>query len=380
MDVTSRYSAETKRLDCGNSVKILITTGIYPPDIGGPATFTEAFTRWLESHGHIWRVITLWDRKKFEANLTNLFFPRSRIRILRFISVSRSVFKQLTNSDFLLATGLHEEAAVALRFKKKKSIARIVGDPVWERATNSNRTDLSLVDFQNSKLDLKSKLQRKLLVWSLNQYSTIMCPSIELCELVENWGVIRPLRFIPNGIKILEPEHTLKIYDLIVVSRLVKWKNVDQVLEVGKDLNLKILIIGDGPEMQSLQKISESLSIRVDFLGEISQTEVRKWMQKSRIFVQISSYEGLSFSLLQAMEAGVPCVISDIPGNAQVAQSGKEAIFVELNNKSKLRDSIHEVLVNSELAASLTNNARARISQTFNEEIQFRRIVQELLE
>ena len=359
-------------------MKFLIVTGIYPPDIGGPATFTVAFSNWLENRGHESHVIALWDGKKVQANIGNVLFPRSRRKLLRFVSVSWSVLNLIPQNDFLIATGLHEETALALRLKKKKSIARIVGDPVWERAKNSNRTSLSLNDFQNARLDLKSKIQRRLLVWSLNQYTIITCPSLELCELVANWGVDRPLHHIPNGIKILAPEQKSKEYDLIVVSRLVKWKNVDQVLDAARVLNLKILIVGDGPEMQSLRDKSKSINAKAAFLGEIPQNKVRELLQMSKLFVQISSYEGLSFSLLQAMEAGVPCIISDIPGNLQVAQSGKEAMIVELNNRTELLDAIQRVLTSPKLATDLVNGARRRISQSFDEEIQFQRIVQEL--
>ena len=130
--------------------------------------------------------------------------------------------------------------------------------------------------------------------------------------------------------------------------------------------------------MQSLRDKSKSINAKAEFLGEIPQHKVRELLQKSKLFVQISSYEGLSFSLLQAMEAGVPCIISDIPGNLQVAQSGKEAMIVELNNRTELLDAIQRVLTTPKLATDLVNGARRRISQSFDEEIQFQRIVQEL--
>jgi glycosyltransferase involved in cell wall biosynthesis len=101
-------------------------------------------------------------------------------------------------------------------------------------------------------------------------------------------------------------------------------------------------------------------------------------VQQSKIFIQVSSYEGLSFSLLQAMEAGTPCVISNIPGNLQVAQSGTEAMIVELDNRIELRESIQKVLESPDLAAHLITCARARISEFFNEDIQFHKLVKEL--
>lgn len=360
-------------------MRCLIVTGIFPPDIGGPATFTDAFSKWLGNRGHKSHVISLWNGNKVQFSIEKDLVPRSRRKFFRFLTVIRSVFRQIPKSDFLIATGLHEEVAFALRLRKKKSIARIVGDPVWERAKNSNRTFLNLRDFQKTRLDLKSNFQRRLLVWSLNQYTVITCPSRELCELVVEWGVSRPVRYIPNGIKIQETQQVLKKYDLIVVSRLVKWKNVDKVLEVGEELKLRMLIIGDGPEMEILKRKSQSISANTEFLGEIPQQKIRNFLQQSKLFVQVSSYEGLSFSLLQAMEAGVPCIISNIPGNLQVAQNGKEAIIVDLNNQTQLLESIQRVLVTPDLATNLVNGARKRISESFNEEIQFQKIVEVII-
>jgi glycosyltransferase involved in cell wall biosynthesis len=358
-------------------VRVLVVTGIFPPDIGGPATFTVAFTNWLERQGHDSRIIALWDGTREQFNKKTIFIPRSKNKILRFIKVSWRVLGQLSKCDFLISTGLHEESALALRFKKKKSVARIVGDPVWERAKNSNRSSLSLIDFQNSKLDLKSKFERKLLVWSLNQFSLVICPSLELCELVENWGVYRPTHYIPNGIRITELEVTAKEYDLIVVSRLVKWKNIDQVLEAAQELDLSLLIVGDGPEMSSLQEKSKLLGAKATFLGETKQDRVKQLLQKSKIFIQISSYEGLSFSLLQAMEVGIPCVVSNIPGNLQVAKNGEDALIVKLDNRTELQNSIRQILESPTLALKLVQNSREKISKYFNEEIQFETLVKE---
>ena len=359
-------------------MKSLIITGIFPPEIGGPATFTVAFSKWLESHGHEATILTLNPQKRSKIKNGVTYIPRLKPKIFRFLFVSCRILREFKSVDSILATGLHEETGFALHLIRKKSIARIVGDPVWERAANGGRTTLRVSEFQNSRLDFIAKIQRKLLVWSLNQFTQITCPSLELCQIVKNWGVQRPVKYIPNGVEIMAMGAVPKRYDIITISRLVNWKNLDQVLEATRGLKLKILIVGDGPEMKHLVEKSLALGVDAEFAGEVPQERTRILLQQSKMFIQVSSYEGLSFSLLQAMETGIPCIVSNIPGNLQVIQNNSEALIVELGDHKQLRQSIESILNSPTLANNLSLNSRMRICQDFNQDKQFQYLIEAL--
>jgi hypothetical protein len=64
------------------------------------------------------------------------------------------------------ANGLHEEAGIATLFGSRALVAKIVGDPIWERYRNSRKTKVTISEFQTTKLPYSLKYQRKLLVWS----------------------------------------------------------------------------------------------------------------------------------------------------------------------------------------------------------------------
>ena len=146
-------------------MKSLIVTGIFPPEIGGPATFTVAFSKWLESHGYEATILTLNPQKRSNIKNGVIYIPRLKPKIFRFLFVSWRILREFKSVDSILATGLHEETGFALHLIRKKSIARIVGDPVWERATNGGRTTLSVNEFQNSKLDLSCKKKKVIFVF-----------------------------------------------------------------------------------------------------------------------------------------------------------------------------------------------------------------------
>ena len=197
-------------------MKALLISGIYRPEIGGPATYIPKLANQLLDQGGQVEVITLKDAKAdpvIESWKVN-YINRNQNILVRIIKTSLLIAKKAKNVDTVFANGLFQETAIGLLFLKKKSVAKVVGDPVWERARNKGRTNLNIVDFNNSKLSINQKLQRFFIRWSLNRFSIITCPSLELTSIITNWGVRKPIEFIPNGVVISENENTDKKYDL----------------------------------------------------------------------------------------------------------------------------------------------------------------------
>jgi hypothetical protein len=100
-------------------VKILLISGIYPPDDGGPAKFVPQFANYLISQGHKVKVITLTDskRSKNEFPYPVRFINRSLTRPLRMILTTKYIFLSSIRSDLIFANGLYEETGVATIFE-----------------------------------------------------------------------------------------------------------------------------------------------------------------------------------------------------------------------------------------------------------------------
>ena len=163
-------------------MKALLISGIYRPEIGGPATYLPKLATQLLDQGGQVEVITLKDSK---ANLVIEpwkvnYINRNQSILARIIKTSLLIAKKAQRVDTVFANGLFQETAIGLLFLNKKSVAKVVGDPVWERARNKGRTNLNIVDFNNSKLSINQRFQRLFIRWSLNKFSVITCPSLEL--------------------------------------------------------------------------------------------------------------------------------------------------------------------------------------------------------
>jgi glycosyltransferase involved in cell wall biosynthesis len=358
------------------TTKVVLVSGIYFPDIGGPATYIPRLANRLRSKGFLVETISLADSEKIlrpEEDWERTFIQRPQHKILRAYKVVRELIRGARNAQAILANGLFEEVGLSSLFLKKKFVAKIVGDPVWERYSNIHGRKITLEAFNSGfKPPLKFKIQRFLLRISLNRFDTIYCPSAQLASIVKGWGVTRTICTIENGI-LCEPVAPASISEragVISVSRLVSWKNVNVLIQACTEADLPLTVIGDGPERNSLVELSQTLQSEVRFLGELSHEDVKNRLRESKIFALVSSYEGLSFSLLEAMNNSVPVVVSDCTGNSQVVKNEINGLIVPVLSISELKEKLVRLNGDPGLAEKLARNARELVAERFCEELQ----------
>jgi glycosyltransferase involved in cell wall biosynthesis len=347
---------------------MLITTGIYPPDIGGPATFVPKLAQEAIQAGKKVVIVTLAEKAYRESGLECevIAVKRSQNRVIRSLRVITILSRQIWSVDSVFSNGLYPETAIVLRiFNKRKSLAKIVGDPVWEKARNENRTKKNLTDYILEKLPIRDLILRRIYLASWNRYTVLTCPSEELCRIVEELGVKPAVTFIPNGVDIFSEELQQKRYDLVCISRLVSWKNIDVVIQAAKLTKSSLAIVGDGPMRSELMRLVGVTSEKIEFLGNRSPEQVIEIMNQSRIFVQISDYEGMSFSLLEAMACGLVPIVSTAIGNTSVVQNNQNGKAIAVNAE-QLALTIQEVLNNHGEFQSLSEAAIKTVRERFN--------------
>jgi glycosyltransferase involved in cell wall biosynthesis len=135
-------------------------------------------------------------------------------------------------------------------------------------------------------------------------------------EFKKNYGV-RPLHVITPGVDMKEfPFNNVKKdIDIIAAGSLIPLKQYDIFIQVVAELKkrvplIKTVIIGDGPEKNRLQSLIESAGMQsnITLTGELSHQDVLQWMQRGKVFLHPSSYEGFGIVCIEALCSGAEVI------------------------------------------------------------------------
>ena len=189
----------------------------------------------------------------------------------------------------------------------------------------------------NFKLSIKRLLFRYICKSNL-VYIHIM--SISCLEILSSYS--KKIIIFPNLIKRGYFDPNIKIKDsFLISSRLIRRKNIDLSLDNLINLNIKnikIYVLGDGPEGSRLRKKYKNQS--VSFLGYLEHENVYDFYKIAENFINLSDSEGMSNSLIEAMSFGCKCIVSKILENIYTAKN--YAIYYEKGEDfdSKIMQSI----------------------------------------
>ena len=356
---------------------ILITVGIFPPDIGGPASFVPKISKYLISKGHKVKIISLSEKENLnyedEINVTRI--SRNLPIIFRWFRTITNIYKSAKNSELIFVKGLGTETTNANIFLRKIIIRKIVGDPVWERVYNKKLTTESFDSFQKNKQRLSIKIQKNIRNWSIKNSNLIITPSEHLKTFVQNIGFENDIYVINNGVEIKQIEKVTlenKIIKLVVVSRLVNQKNIDIVIKAVKrieDKNILLNIVGDGPEVNNLKNLvkEKSLNKRVSFIGKIKNSELHNYLEDADIFIQASNYEGLPHSILEAINYEIPILSTEVGGCSAILNKGERGYIIPTPvSEVEISEEIRTIINNKNEAKSKVKLAKNYLNQEHN--------------
>lgn len=362
-------------------MKATLVSGIFPPDIGGPASYIPKLATHLTSMGYEVHIVSLTNGKMVHSKEkfgTVHLVPRGLNKILRIPLVIFQIVKYGFSSKFLFANGLYEEAGVSGFLMRRKFVFKVVGDPIWERFQNSkDNTEASALSFDDFKFPKKFLIQHKVFAWSMKSSAGVTTPSRELAEVIKNRYKVDEISVIHNGVTIpdLNSIQSYK-YDLVSVSRLVPWKQVEILIRLAVAKDLKLVVIGDGPEKSKLVELSGLKADNIIFTGNLPPEEVQTFLRETRIFTLLSKYEGMSFSLLEAMAAGKRILVSNIPGNVEVLGESQFAEIVDPREPTCLEAAVNRLLPDSDANFSYQVEAHRWAKANYSIDAQLTKMVQ----
>ena len=359
-------------------MRVLVTVGIFPPDIGGPATFVPKIAKYFQDElNYEIEILTLSDNKN--SNINDDFsvkrIDRNLPIIYRWLKTIFTIYKLGKNKDLIFVNGLGTETTIANIFLKKKIIRKIVGDPVWERAYSKAKISESFDEFQVKNYGFSISLQKKVRSFSIKKSDIVVTPSKHLKNFILNLGFKNKIEIINNGVFI--PEENTNIFtndqiNITIVSRLVSHKNIKKIIRAISDLNDPLIylnIIGDGPELNQLQKISLESNNKdnIIFHGKLNRDDINHIFLKSDIYIQASNYEGWPHSLLEAMSYGIPVLCTPVGECKEILGNEDRGYILDLPvSKNNIKSKIIEIIGEKNIANKKGERGKDFINEKYN--------------
>ena len=283
----------------------------------------------------------------------SLKFPFLRVAYKFFILLKLSKLKK---PDMIIAYYLVPYGIISL------IVSKLTDRPV----------SISIVS--NKELDVYGKVPKMILSKLIKYFDVITVTGSKTKKDLECIGISpSKVRILPHGVdvSIFYPRDLEKEYDIITAARLEHVKNISTLLKAIKKVkkifpDIKVGIAGDGQQKELLQDMAIDLGIddNVKFLGHVSKIE--QFYNKGKIFILTSKWEGLPYSMLEAMASGIPPIVSDVGDISDVIIDGFNGFMVkDYNDSDAFAQSIMKLLNNEDLYKKISVNALETIKKNY---------------
>jgi glycosyltransferase involved in cell wall biosynthesis len=166
-------------------------------------------------------------------------------------------------------------------------------------------------------------------------------------------------------------------FELLFVGRLVKRKGVNVLLRAVKilesDSRLTVRIVGGGPELEALKRLSESLGVdrRVKFDGVVTAARIDELFRQCdalvlpAIITESGDTEGLGVVLIEAMGYGKPVIASSAGGIVDIVKAGETGLLVVPGDPDSLADAITHAMDEPDALSELAERGAAFAGSAF---------------
>jgi len=338
--------------------RILLITPIFPPIIGGPATYTWELAHRLRDYDL--RIVAFGDAgKKIKGIPVHLIPVQRGLRqfpvigsLIRQFDLARCLWKYGSETKLWYIQGplvVGFMASLVGKLLRKDMVMKFVGDIAWETASRKGQTTQNLDEFL---ADGHGGVLRRLQRCAFRRMRAIIVPSEYLRNvLVSYYGIDRQkIHVIYNAVEVPETKKRVRDKVLVTVGRLVPHKNIAGIIEAMSMLKgYELRVIGEGPEGTALRDLVYELHANVKFLGSLPRQETLQEIANASALIPNSNYEGLPHTIVEAMYLRTPVVATNILGTSEVA-TPLTADLAEANNPEDLAETIKNITYKTEEA------------------------------
>jgi glycosyltransferase involved in cell wall biosynthesis len=368
-------------------VKVVVVSGIWPPDPGGPASHAPALAEFLHQRGHTVDVVTTADAAPATRQYPVHWI--SRRSAIRHVRCALLVRRRARGADVVYATSMIRRATIGALLARRPIVVKLVSDEVFERATRNGRYEGTLDEFQHVG-GARNRFLRTTRNAALRRAHHVFCPSAYLRDVALEWDLDPGhVSVLPNpapsapqlpGRDELRRELRLDGRVLAFAGRLGPQKALGVALEaIAAVPDVTLVVAGDGPERAALegQAIQLGLEGRSRFLGSLSRDDVLRLFRAADGSVLSSAWENFPHTVVEALAVGCPVIATAVGGVPEVVRDGENGLLVPPNDVASLTAAIRRYFEDDDLRLRLVDAAAPSVAG-YTEEAVFARIESEL--
>jgi len=356
-------------------VKVLIVSGIWPPDVGGPASHAPDVADFLRARGHEVEVVTTADAPPPARPYQVRAVPRRHRPGIRHYRGAALVHHRARAADVVYTTGMFGRSALGATVARTPYVVKLTADPAFERSRRRGFVEGDVDDFQGGRGGAAVALLRFARDLELRHAAHVFTPSSYLRELALAWGV-RPdkVSVLPNPAPRIPPlpdrdelrrAFGLNGATLAFAGRLTTQKSLGHALEaVAAAPGVELVIAGEGPDRGPLEQRARALGIadRVRFLGAQPRERIVELFRAADATILSSSWENFPHTVVEALAVGTPVLAMEAGGVAEVVHDGVNGLLVAPGDTAALSEAVRRYFQEDGLRQQLRTAAAGSVA------------------
>jgi glycosyltransferase involved in cell wall biosynthesis len=356
-------------------VKVLVVSGIWPPDVGGPASHAPEAAEYLRGRGHEVEVVVTAAAVPSPRQYPVHWVSRGQPVVLRYLRGALLVARSARGANVVYATGMYGRTRIGSLLARAPRVVKLTGDPAYERALRYGLTRLPMEDFQRARQLRVAwlKAMRDLMLSGARRY---LIPSATLAGLAAEWRLVRGDRIVvlPNPISVpeigdrdeLRRRHGFDGPTLVFAGRLSLQKALDVALRaVAACEGVALVVAGDGPERPRLDRLVAELGLgdRVRFLGAQPRETVLELLAAADAEVLSSGWENFPHALIEGLAVGTPVISTGGGGVGEIVDDEVNGLLVPPDDPVALAAAIRRFFADEDLRTRLRAAAAGSVAR-----------------
>ncbi|HET7566571.1 MAG TPA: glycosyltransferase family 4 protein [Gaiellaceae bacterium] len=351
-------------------MRVLVVSGIWPPDVGGPASHAPEVAAFLRSRGHEVEVVTTAAAPPAPEAYPVRWASRSLPKGVVHVRAGLLVAERARRADVVYTTGMFGRSAGGARLARRPYVVKLTADPAFERARRRGEVGGDVDAFQRLGGGARVRAYRLARDLELRGAAHVFTPSAYLAELTVSWGVpAERVSVLPNpapAVPELRPREELRAGlgidgpTLAFAGRLTAQKSLEVAFEaVAANEGVTLLVAGDGGERERLERLAGE---RVRFLGAQPRERVLELFRAADASLLSSSWENFPHTVVEALAVGTPVLATAVGGVAEVVRDGENGLLVPSGDAAALGEAIRRFFADEALRERLRTAAAPSVA------------------